>query len=112
MTLFVVVCPAFAALCCLIWDAECTVEAEVAVLQVVKVFHGSDRDILWLQRDFGNYVANMFDTGQAARVLSLQGHGLAFLLQSICGVEVRARDACSTFPQPHWMMACQSISTG
>ena len=67
----------------------------MAVLQVVKVFHGADRDILWLQRDFGIYVANMFDTGQAARVLSLQGHGLGFLLQSLCGVEVRARDACS-----------------
>ena len=65
----------------------------MAVLQVVKVFHGADRDILWLQRDFGIYVANMFDTGQAARMLSLQGHGLGFLLQSICGVEVRARNA-------------------
>eukprot|EP00897_Mesotaenium_endlicherianum_P003670 jgi/Mesen1/3330/ME000191S02465 len=30
----------------------------------VKVLHGSDRDILWLQRDFGIYVANLFDTGQ------------------------------------------------
>lgn len=86
-------CPAPVALCCLIRDAKCTVEAKVAVLQVVKVFHGADRDILWLQRDFGIYVANMFDTGQAARVLSLQGYGLASLMQSICGVEVRARSA-------------------
>ncbi|CAH1452231.1 unnamed protein product [Lactuca virosa] len=30
-----------------------------------KVMHGADKDILWLQRDFGIYVCNMFDTGQA-----------------------------------------------
>lgn len=26
--------------------------------------HGADRDIVWLQRDFGIYLCNMFDTGQ------------------------------------------------
>jgi hypothetical protein len=26
--------------------------------------HGADRDIVWLQRDFGIYVCNLFDTGQ------------------------------------------------
>lgn len=35
--------------------------------------HGADRDIVWLQRDFGIYICNMFDTGQ---VLSLS---IAFL---------------------------------
>ena len=35
----------------------------------VKVLHGADMDIQWLQRDFGLYIVNMFDTGQAARVL-------------------------------------------
>lgn len=34
---------------------------------IVKVLHGADRDVLWLQCDFGLYVVNMFDTGQAAR---------------------------------------------
>ena len=34
-----------------------------------KVLHGADMDIQWLQRDFGLYIVNMFDTGQAARVL-------------------------------------------
>ncbi|KAH9784596.1 protein RRP6-like 2 [Citrus sinensis] len=29
-----------------------------------KVMHGADRDIVWLQRDFGIYLCNMFDTGQ------------------------------------------------
>ncbi|CAM9888257.1 unnamed protein product, partial [Sphacelaria rigidula] len=31
---------------------------------IVKVLHGSDSDILWLQRDLSLYVVNMFDTGQ------------------------------------------------
>ena len=31
--------------------------------KVTKVLHGADMDILWLQRDFGLYVVNMFDTG-------------------------------------------------
>ncbi len=39
--------------------------------KIVKVMHGADHDILWLQRDFSVYVVNMFDTGQAARVLNL-----------------------------------------
>lgn len=30
--------------------------------------HGADRDVLWLQRDFGIYVANLFDTGQVRGV--------------------------------------------
>ncbi|KAK4478827.1 hypothetical protein RD792_014328 [Penstemon davidsonii] len=37
-----------------------------------KVMHGADRDIVWLQRDFGIYVCNMFDTGQASRVLKME----------------------------------------
>lgn len=30
---------------------------------ILKVLHGADMDILWLQRDFGLYIVNMFDTG-------------------------------------------------
>ena len=51
---------------------------------VVKVLHGADSDVVWLQRDFGLYVVNMFDTGQAARVLELPGFGLAHLLAHYC----------------------------
>ena len=39
---------------------------------IVKVLHGADRDVLWLQRDFSVYLVNMFDTGQAARQLKLR----------------------------------------
>lgn len=51
-----------------------------------KVMHGADRDIVWLQRDFGIYVCNMFDTGQASRVLRLERNSLEYLLQHFCGV--------------------------
>lgn len=39
----------------------------VMLISGVQVMHGADRDIVWLQRDFGIYVCNMFDTGQVCR---------------------------------------------
>lgn len=47
---------------------------------IVKVLHGADSDIVWLQRDFSLYVCNMFDTGRAARALQFPSAGLAHLL--------------------------------
>lgn len=52
----------------------------------VKIMHGADSDILWLQRDFSLYIVNLFDTGQAARVLQTNSFGLAHLLQRYCSV--------------------------
>ncbi|XP_033763872.1 exosome component 10-like [Pecten maximus] len=54
---------------------------------IVKVFHGADSDVEWLQRDLSLYVVNMFDTGQAARVLNLARFSLAHILKQYCGVE-------------------------
>lgn len=51
-----------------------------------KVMHGADRDIVWLQRDFGIYICNLFDTGQASRVLKLERNSLEYLLLHYCGV--------------------------
>ncbi|KAJ0469979.1 putative ribonuclease D [Helianthus annuus] len=51
-----------------------------------KVMHGADRDIIWLQRDFGIYVCNMFDTGQASKVLKLERNSLEYLLKHFCEV--------------------------
>ncbi|XP_076896199.1 protein RRP6-like 2 [Bidens hawaiensis] len=51
-----------------------------------KVLHGADRDIIWLQRDFGIYVCNMFDTGQASKVLNLERNSLEYLLRHFCDV--------------------------
>ncbi|XP_004705491.1 exosome component 10 [Echinops telfairi] len=54
---------------------------------IVKVFHGADSDIEWLQKDFGLYVVNMFDTHQAARLLNLGRHSLDHLLKHYCSVQ-------------------------
>ncbi|KAK3729819.1 hypothetical protein QZH41_016093, partial [Actinostola sp. cb2023] len=53
---------------------------------ILKVFHGADMDILWLQRDFGLYVVNLFDTGQASRVLNYERFSLSYLLKKFCDV--------------------------
>ena len=57
----------------------------------LKVFHGADMDVQWLQRDFGIYIVGMFDTGQAARVLELPRKGLAYLLDHYCGIKADKR---------------------
>lgn len=51
-----------------------------------KVMHGADKDIVWLQRDFGIYVCNMFDTGQASKVLKLERNSLEYLLNHFCEI--------------------------
>ncbi|KAF5404764.1 Exosome complex exonuclease rrp6 [Paragonimus heterotremus] len=56
--------------------------------RVIKVFHGSHSDLMWLQRDFSVYVVNLFDTGVAARELQLGRFSLTYLLQRY--VNVRA----------------------
>ena len=56
--------------------------------QVVKVFHGAESDVAWLQRDFGIFIVNMFDTHQAGIVLGLPHLGLAHLLKTYCSVQV------------------------
>jgi exosome complex exonuclease RRP6 len=43
-------------------------------------------DIEWLQKDFGLYIVNMFDTGQAAKTLNLPSKSLAFLLKKYCDI--------------------------
>lgn len=55
---------------------------------ILKVVHGCAMDIIWLQRDFGLYVVNAFDTGQAAKVLQFERLSLKFLIERFCGIEV------------------------
>jgi exosome complex exonuclease RRP6 len=59
-------------------DALAAVLANPAI---VKVLHGADTDIAWLQRDFGLYIVNLFDAGRAAHALKFSLAGLAYLLQ-------------------------------
>ncbi|KAI0244569.1 exosome nuclease subunit [Massospora cicadina] len=53
---------------------------------IIKVFHGAESDILWLQRDFSLYVVNLFDTYHASHSLALGKHSLAYLMHRYAGV--------------------------
>ncbi|GAA6007664.1 hypothetical protein JCM10207_004833 [Rhodosporidiobolus poonsookiae] len=46
----------------------------------IKVLHGANSDIVWLQRDFGLYIVGLFDTYHATKVLGYSQHSLASLL--------------------------------
>ncbi|KAL7066345.1 putative exosome component 10 [Cryptosporidium serpentis] len=68
--------------------------------RILKLFHGSDYDIIWLQRDFSVYVINMFDTGQAARVLNTPGgYSLGNLLNLYCSVQANKQYQLSDWRQ-------------
>ena len=72
-----------------------------------KVLHGADSDIVWLQRDFSLYLVNLFDTGQAMRVLGYPRFSLAYLLSSMCGVT-----ANKAFQLADWRIRCETIRRG
>ncbi|XP_014214154.2 exosome component 10 [Copidosoma floridanum] len=55
---------------------------------ILKVFHGADSDVLWLQRDLSIYVVNMFDTHQAAKQLELPFLSLSYLLKLFCQIDI------------------------
>lgn len=55
---------------------------------ILKVFHGGERDILWLQRDLGLYVVNAFDTFIGARVLQFPTLSLAHLCRHYYGLVI------------------------
>ncbi|CAG9325828.1 unnamed protein product [Blepharisma stoltei] len=59
--------------------------------KIVKVMHGAINDIYWLQRDFGLYLVNMFDTGIASRELNKSSFSLAFLLKEYCAIDADKR---------------------
>uniref|UniRef100_A0A7S1Q8J8 HRDC domain-containing protein n=1 Tax=Neobodo designis TaxID=312471 RepID=A0A7S1Q8J8_NEODS len=54
---------------------------------IVKVLHAAHEDIKWLQKDFGCYVVNMFDTGLALQALHMP-HSLAFLVDHFCQIKL------------------------
>ena len=59
--------------------------------KITKVMHGAHYDVEWLQRDFGVYIVNLFDTSCAAKVLEYQSLGLAHLLKYFCDVHADKR---------------------
>jgi len=55
--------------------------------KIVKVLHGANSDVIWLQRCLGLYIVNMFDTGLAARQMEY-GASLKFLLMKYLNKEM------------------------
>lgn len=70
------------------WREELQMLNEVfADPAIVKVFHGSSMDIIWLQRDLGLYVVGLFDTYHAACALGYPRRGLKYLLDKFASFE-------------------------
>lgn len=44
-------------------------------------------DVVWMQRDFGLYLVNLFDTYQASKLLSFPHLSLSYLLKNYCNLE-------------------------
>ena len=82
---------------------------------IVKVMHGADSDVLWLQRDFGIYIVNLFDTGRASRALPhFSKAGLAYLLSKYADVEADKKHQLSDWrqrPLPHDMLSYAASDT-
>ena len=57
--------------------------------KILKVFHGSNMDMIWLQRDLGLYVVGLFDTYHACCALQMPGKGLKHLLQRFANFEAQ-----------------------
>ncbi|CDS02128.1 hypothetical protein [Sporisorium scitamineum] len=57
----------------------------------VKVLHGANHDVLWLQRDLGLYLVNLFDTYHATNVLMFPSHGLNYLMARYCNFDADKR---------------------
>jgi ribonuclease D len=56
---------------------------------ILKVFHGCDSDIEWLQKDFGVSVVNLLDTFRISKCLSkIRSRSLGSLLYEFCNVMV------------------------
>ena len=54
----------------------------------IQVFHSGDSDALWLQRDFGVYLVNVFDTYWAMRHLEYAKLSYAHLVDTMCDVQL------------------------
>lgn len=58
--------------------------------KILKVLHGAREDVRWLQKDFGLYLINFFDTGIALQTLHMP-HSLAFAVDHFCQIKLEKR---------------------
>ena len=66
---------------------------------ILKVLHGCEQDILWMQRDFGLYIVNGFDTYLAAKELQFPSFSLQHLVKYYCNVELDKKYQLSDWRQ-------------
>ena len=59
--------------------------------KIIKVFHGSHEDMIWLQRDLGLYVVGLFDTYYACVALNFEGRGLKYLLKRFADFDAQKK---------------------
>ena len=90
---------------------------------IEKIMHGSDFDVMSLQRDFDIKIKNLFDTQIAAYMLGIEGLSLASLLENYFSVELEKslqKHDWSHRPleqnhleyarnDTHWLLALQEI---
>lgn len=55
---------------------------------VTVVMHGCEEDVRYFDHDFGFTIANLFDTGLAARFLGVSRPNLGAVLEEFCGVGI------------------------
>ncbi|CCM05603.1 uncharacterized protein FIBRA_07831 [Fibroporia radiculosa] len=75
---------------------------------IVKVLHGAESDIIWLQQDFNLYIVNLFDTYHASKILEFPRHSLATLLEMYCDFTADKRYQLADWrirPLPEEMLA-------
>uniref|UniRef100_A0A1I8AH05 3'-5' exonuclease domain-containing protein n=1 Tax=Steinernema glaseri TaxID=37863 RepID=A0A1I8AH05_9BILA len=73
-----------------LWDHVHLLNKPFGNPAIVKVFHAAVYDMLWLSRDFGLRINNLFDTQEAIRNTCLPGQferlSLKCLIETLCGV--------------------------
>lgn len=80
-------------------DKLCLLNEVFTKPTIIKIFHGAESDIQWLQRDLSLYIVNMFDTFQACKQLGYEQRSLKYLLKKFCNV-----DANKQFQLADWRM--------
>lgn len=71
-----------------IWGSMWRLNEPFTNPKILKVFHGADSDVLWLQRDFGIYVINMLDTYVLMQFLDQPKRSLKALVSSVCNINL------------------------